>query len=87
MAVTKQFKEESIGKEKEKKHPSKRIRRARFLFSKTMEELSCIAQQYAWGKLGVDSEVARFKKGAVQYIFHLSLGLFPPMILSSFCPF
>ena len=62
---------------RERDHPSKRIRRARFLFSKTMEELSCIAQQYAWGKLGVDSEVARFKKGTVQYIFHLSLGLSP----------
>lgn len=26
-----------------------------------MEELSCAVQQYAWGKFGADSEVARFK--------------------------
>ena len=28
-----------------------------------MEELSCVVQQYAWGKLGAESEVARFKQG------------------------
>ena len=27
-----------------------------------MEELSCVVQQYAWGKLGAESEVARFKQ-------------------------
>ena len=33
--------------------------------------LSCAAQTYAWGKVGLESEVARLKKSAEGEAFHV----------------